>query len=252
MTNNKELYTTVAFKEWAYRENLLPEERYLIETYLDLDRKTLEAGTAGGRIIIEMQKMGFRSLYGYDYVPEFIAQAKQRDHSQSICFNVQDATDLSYEDASFDQILYLMQIISIIEGAMARTNALKEAYRILGKGGVALFSFLCFETRLHSRFHSLVINYLKNLRRWSGSKYSIQDLPWLKHGGKPNFSALLDREPYVYWYRLAEAEQHLRAAGFQIVGLGSDYQIGQGKLYSSLEALGAGPIDGMIYFVCTK
>lgn len=80
----------------------------------------------------------------------------------------------------------------------------------------------------------------------------MQDLPWLKHGGKPNFSALLDREPYVYWYRLAEAEQHLREAEFQIVGLGSDYQIGQGKLYSSLETLGAEPIDGIIYFVCTK
>lgn len=48
MNTNKELYTTVAFKEWVYRENLLPEERYLIETYLDLDRKTVEAGTAGG------------------------------------------------------------------------------------------------------------------------------------------------------------------------------------------------------------
>lgn len=51
--------------------------------------------------------MGFRSLYGYDYVPEFIAQAKQRDPSQSIRFDVQDATDLDYEDASFDQILLI-------------------------------------------------------------------------------------------------------------------------------------------------
>jgi SAM-dependent methyltransferase len=252
MITNKELYTTVAFKEWAYRENLLAEEQYLIETFLDRDRKTLEAGTAGGRIIIEMQKMGFRSLHGYDYVPEFIAQAKRQDQSQTICFEVQDATHLDYEDASFDQILYLMQIISSIDGATARTQSLQEAYRILRKGGVALFSFLCFETRMQSRFYSLALNYFKQLRRWSGNPRSIQDLPWLKHGGNFNFSALLDRGPYVYWYRLAEAEQHLRQAGFKVVGLGSDHQIGQEKIYSSLEAFGTGPIDGMIYFVCTK
>jgi ubiquinone/menaquinone biosynthesis C-methylase UbiE len=252
LANNKELYTTVAFKEWAYRTNLISDEQFLIETYLDRDRKTLEAGTAGGRIAIGLQKMGFRSVHGYDYVPEFIAQAKQQDQSRSIHFEVQDATGLDYADASFEQILYLMQMISSIDTATGRTQALKEAYRILVPGGVALLSFLCFETRMQSPFYSLFINYLKQLRRLSGSQRPLQELPWLKHGEKMNFSALLDRAPYTYWYRLAEVEQQVRAAGFQIVGLGTGHQVAQEKLYASLEAFGTEPIDGMIYFVCTK
>jgi ubiquinone/menaquinone biosynthesis C-methylase UbiE len=63
--------------------------------------KTVEAGTAGGRILREMKDLGFQELYGYDYVPEFIEQAKQRDASQSISFEVQDATDLTYENSRF-------------------------------------------------------------------------------------------------------------------------------------------------------
>jgi len=66
---------------------------------LNKNGKTVEAGTAGGRILREMKDLGFQELYGYDYVSEFIEQAKQREASQSISFEVQDATDLTYENS---------------------------------------------------------------------------------------------------------------------------------------------------------
>ena len=63
----------------------------------------------------EMKNLGFQELYGYDYVPEFIEQAKQREASQIISFEVQDATNLTYEVYGFEQIIYLQQIVSFIE-----------------------------------------------------------------------------------------------------------------------------------------
>ena len=139
MNDNRNIYETVEFDNWAYREGLDYEENFLIEKYLNKDLRTLEAGTGGGRIILEMKNLGFTSLQAYDYLPGFIEQAKKKDPTGTISFEVEDATDLSYEDCSFDQILYLQQIISSIDGADHKLKALKEAYRILKQGGTALF-----------------------------------------------------------------------------------------------------------------
>ena len=249
--NHQEVFSTVEFDAWADRKGLNEDEKYLIVKYLNKKGTTVEAGTAAGRILREMKDLGFQELYGYDYVPELIEQAKQRDASQSISFEVQDATDLTYENSSFEQIIYLQQIVCVIEEEDKRLKALTEAYRILKNGGTALFSFLNFESRIKSPL-VVYLAYLGMLRRLSGSNRSIQYIPWLKLGGKVNFLALLDRGPYPYWYKIQEAQQLLTQAGFKIVGVGSSYQIGQGKMYDNIESLKNQPIAGMLYFVCKK
>lgn len=138
--NNKEVYSTVEFNSWTYRKGLIKAEKFLIEKYLDSKGRTLEAGTGGGRILLELLKLGFSSLYGFDFVPEFIEVAKKRlDITKSIIFEVQDITDLHYEDSYFDQIICLQQLISFIEEEEERTKALKKAYRILKSGGNSAF-----------------------------------------------------------------------------------------------------------------
>lgn len=250
--DNQQAYSTVDFDYWAHKRDLDDMESYLIEKFLDKRKKTLEAGTGGGRILLEMQKLGFTSLYGYDFIPKFIEQAKQRDSSQDITFKVQDATCLSYEDYSFDQILYLQQIICTLETNSARTKALQEAYRILKHGGIALFSFLNFDSRSRSAAYFLYIWYLRLLRNLKGSKCSIQHLPRLKLNGKPNFSALLDRTPYTYWYKPEEVYEALTEVGFDILAITSDVRHEQRKLYRSMETFREVPRQGFFYFVCTK
>jgi len=252
MVSNKELYSTVNFDDWAYRTNLLPVERFLIETYLDKKGKTVEAGTAGGRILLEMQKLGFTSLHGFDFIPEYIQEAKDKDPQNSIDFVVGDATKLDYEDNSFDQVIYLMQIISSIEDEFGRKQALNEAYRILKKDGIALFSFLCLEARASKPHYFLYLLYLRFLRLLTNSSYPIQYQPWLKLGGKLNFRALLDKQPYVYWYKIAEAYHSVKAANFKILAMGTDAQFKEGKVYTSWESLMKEPLQGMLFFVCQK
>lgn len=252
MSNNRKIYETVEFDAWAYREGIGYEEKFLCEKYLNKDLKTLEAGTGGGRIVLEMKNLGFTSLHAYDYLPEFIEQAKKKDPTKSICFEVEDATKLSYQDCSFDQILYLEQIISSIDGADNKLKALKEAYRILKQKGTALFSFLSFEARVKEPLYMPYLAYLLAFRKLLGMNRSMQYLPWLKLGGKPNLLSLLDRQPYVYWYKMAEAYNQLKQVGFTVVAFGSSYQISQGNLYSNLEYSVNQPIKGGIYFVCTK
>ena len=252
LIDNKEVFSTVSFRYWASRARLIPDEKFLIENYLDKRVKTVEAGTAGGRILFEMRSLGFTSLYGFDYVPALIEAARKKDSVGSIQFEVQDAISLNYEDASFDQIVYLQQIICLIEDEQARFKALSEAYRILRPGGTALFSFLSFEARRRSAAYMPYLVYLSLLRRLNGSKRAIQYLPWLRLGGKFNWHSLLDSRPYVYWYRLEEIGRLLHEVGFQIVAIGSTHQIKQGLMHNSYQALLNEPIEGMLYVVGKK
>ena len=138
-----------------------------------------------------MQEMGFTNLARVDYVPELI----DRDRDRRIDFQIQDAIGLSYPDNSFDQLIYLQQIICLIETAADRLKAIQEAYRILSTGGTGLFSFLSFESRSARFIYASYLTYLRILRKLRGDNRSIQNLPWLTLGGKFNPNSIVDRPP---------------------------------------------------------
>ncbi|MDJ0675330.1 MAG: class I SAM-dependent methyltransferase [Calothrix sp. MO_167.B42] len=252
ISSTKKMYLTVEFDLWAYKKELLPEERFMIETYLDKNLKTVDAGTGGGRLASYMKSLGFANLYGFDYVPEFIEVAKTRDTTKSISFAVEDATKLTYNDCEFEQVVYMQQIMCCIEDEVGRLNAFKEAYRILKKGGTAIFSFLNFDASDRQIFCRPYLAYLSLLRKLRNHKLSIQYIPRFKFADKLNLGSLLDKPPYLYWYRLEEAYQMIKAVNFEIIALGSDFQAIQGKMATSLETLQQQPIEGMLYFVCKK
>jgi SAM-dependent methyltransferase len=250
--SNRELYAGVEFQTWLQLQDLNPQERYVIDTYLQRDLPTVEAGVNGGRILFNLRQMGFTSLAGFDYVPELIDVARSRDREGTIDFQVGNATALTYADNSFEQILYLQQLISLIDVEADRLNALKESYRILKPGGIGLFSFLSFESRQRKPVYNAYLAYLQSLRRLRGVDTSIQYQPWLVLGGKFNPNALLDRSPHTYWYRVSEIYELLQSIGYRIVALGAEAQIAQGSLVSTDRELRSLPISGMLYAIVTK
>lgn len=251
-SSNKDLYSGVEFSTWLEQEKLWPEEEYLIKKYLNPQLGVVEAGVNGGRILRKMQELGFTDLAGFDYIPELIAKAIERNPDRTIDFQVQDAIELAYPDRSLDQIIYLQQIICLIEDRVDRLRAVQESYRILKPGGVGLFSVLSFESRNSQPIYSIYFKYLKLLRKLRGKDLSIQYLPWLKLGGKFNFNALLDRPPYTYWYQVTEIYQLLKSVGFEIVGIGTDPQIKANDLKYTDRELCDEKISGMLYIVVKK
>ena len=249
---NKDLYSNVEFATWLDLQTLFPEEIYLIRKYLQPNLKTVEAGTNGGRILLKMQEMGFANLAGFDYVPELIERAIERDPQRQIDFQVQDAIALSYPDNSFDQIIYLQQIICLIESAADRFKAIQEAYRILATGGTGLFSFLSFESRSSRFIYATYLTYIRILRKLRGDNRSIQNLPWLTLGGKFNPQSIVDRPPYTYWYRVSEIYEMLQSVGFESVAIGTDPQISADDLKATDRELLAAEISGMLYVVVKK
>lgn len=248
--SNRTVFATQEFTCWAHRDGLLPEERGLIKRYLDPERATLEAGTGGGRVVRGMQELGFTSLHGFDYVPELVDQARRNDRTGKIQFEVQDAAHLSYPDACFGQALYVAQFLSMIDNAAGRANAIREAYRILKPGGVALFSVLRFDghktTPLRHGLNRVYLAYIGLRRRIMRLPRPRQELPWPKIAGKMNIGYLLDRGPYFYWYRDAEIETNLRAAGFSLCWSGSGEDVREHSEPS------ANPPDAVYWVVCRK
>jgi SAM-dependent methyltransferase len=248
----RETYAGPEFERWAHARDLIEPEQFLIEQYLEKEARTLEAGTGGGRILREMARRGFSSLEGFDGVPSLIEVARKMDPSGTVRFTVQDARQLWYEAECFAQIIYLQQLICHITEPVGRRKAVTEACRVLKPGGVALFSFLLYEARLQSLSYKAVIAYLAGLRVVLGRRASAQYMPWLSHQGKFNRAALLDRPPYVYWFRCEEAAELLVSEGFAITGIGTLSQIRKGGLCSSVKELLKEPLEGMLYVVCQK
>ncbi len=250
--NNKEVYSTVEFHRWIGRDRLDPDEQYLVRRFLNPTAKTLEAGTGGGRILFALHQAGFTDLHGFDYVPGFIEQAKRADTAHAINFEVQDATRLTHANNSFDQVIYLQQILSCLDAEDAPVKAAREAFRILRPGGTALFSFLSFEVRSRSVVYGTMIRYLRLLRWLRRSRRSMRDLPWLRMGDRFNWGALIDRGPYVHWFGAEEAQGILQGAGFSIEGVATSRQLAEDVVCRSAAELLTHPLGGALCFVCGK
>lgn len=248
-----DVYSTVEFNNWAHKEERLSvTESYLINRYLvNKQGRTLEAGTGGGRILLALQNQGFTSLHGFDFIPELIDAARTRDTTDSIAFEVQNAASLAYPDNHFDQVIYLEQIISVIDGD-DKATAIQEAYRILKPNGIALFSFVCMEARLQRREFTPFMGYIRALRKFRGTNQSIQHLPWLRVGGRFNYKVFIDSGPFAYWFYAQEAGELLQKHGFSIIAAGSRHQIKEGRMCKSCEELSNERIKGQLYIVCTK
>ncbi len=253
ISSTKKLYKGKEFSEWATRTDLVAYERFVFSRYLDPAAKTLEAGCAGGRILYSLKQLEFTSLHGFDFIPEFIDAAKAKDPSRSISFEVQDAAALSYPDNSFDQLIYLAQIISSMETHADHLKVMGEAYRIAKPGGILLISFLSMDSRLARPLHAAYTAYLKLLRSLKACNRPLQMQPWLKHNHKINYGALLDKPPYLYYFKLSEIGEIIKSCGFELIEIGSTYPISQKQeIWSDLTELPMHPINGAVFAACRK
>ncbi len=255
MSEQRDFFRDVERAYWADAEGLKEEEEALIGRYLAPALKTVDAGTGGGRIARALVASGFADVSGYDFTPELIDAAREADPEGRIDWLVADATRLPYGDGRFDQALYLQQVVCTIDDTAGRTAALSEAARILKPGGKALFSFVCFESRLASSAQRAYVAYLRSWRALRRDKRPIQSMPRLRLSGKKRDAAagaLRDRGPYNWWYRADEAEAALHGAGFEIEGAAFGPALVAGRVAkSAAEALEEGA-GGTLYVACRR
>jgi SAM-dependent methyltransferase len=250
MKNTETVFRESEFTKWAYLPEIYPSEKFVVQKYLNPEKTVLEGGAGGGRILFAMQAIGFKHLNGFDLLPEFVEAARKRDQSGKINYQVQDGRSLKYSDSSFEQLIYLQQLISLISEKSDREKLIIEAYRVLKPGGVFIINLLC--TRSRGSVFIFWNFWLKFLRLLSFRKLSLQNQPWLRLKGKPNLKALIDFGPYVYWFQEDEAAQLLLNAGFKIEFVGSEAQTAANQMQPSQQVPASELFSGSLYLICRK
>lgn len=236
--DNKSVYESSEFDLWVNRDNLIQEESYFLSKYItNKAGKTLEAGTGGGRIAYALEKYGLTHIIAFDFVERFIKEAKLKNNSTNITFCVANAIDLSeFSDNTFDQAVYLQQIISFVPVEQIDT-ALLEAARVLKPGSPIIFSFLNWNGRSYNK----ILSILTNICRWfRKAPISKQQLPWLKLGGKFNWKFLDSDQSTTYWFTKEEIKAKLERSGFDIL-----------EIKTASQLTGANS-EGMLYIACRK
>lgn len=240
---NAALYSNELFEEWSYRDPLLPAEVYVLNKYLtDTSQNVLEAGTGGGSISFYIEKMGFKEITAYDFVPRMVehAEAAAKKRNSCINFRVGDASHLpEYENDSFSYLIYLQQVLCFIDRKELFIQGLKEAYRIAKKDGIVILSFLDFDSRAYNTPLSSALTTLRKLRK---EKTGSQYLPWLRLGDKFNWRLLGKNQALSYWVKKDAILAELEAIGFTVLEAKNTNQINSDSTDRT----------GMLYVVCKK
>ena len=218
---NKTLYSEQLFKVWSEKKELLPIEDYFIKKYFSNKKaKTLEAGTGGGRIIFEIEKLGFINLEAFDYVEKMISfcNNKKQHLKSSIKFKTADATYLNeYQTEEFEYLIYLPQVLCFIDKEKL-PEALKEAHRIGKEESLYIFSFLNWDSKIYNPILSVLVNFLRILRIEKINKYK---LPWLNINEKFNWRFLNKNQPNNLWFKEKHILEILKNNGFSIIEIKS-------------------------------
>ena len=122
-------------------EGLWKGEALLIDKYYAKNSSVLDIGCGSGRTTFPLAKKGFK-VVGVDLVPEMIKTAKElaKSFDMAIDFQVGDATNLHFNENSFENALFSFCGWNQIPGRENRLKALKEINRVLKPGGYFIFA----------------------------------------------------------------------------------------------------------------
>lgn len=118
-------------------DGLFPHERDALEYFGDPPGRILDLGCGAGRTTKHLVDAGF-AVVGVDISAHMIEKA--RELVPGATFQVESAECLSFEDETFDHVLFSYNGLDYIPSEAAREAALSEVWRVLEPGGCFAFS----------------------------------------------------------------------------------------------------------------
>jgi ubiquinone/menaquinone biosynthesis C-methylase UbiE len=233
---NIETFSTDAEREKYFRFGLTTPEAAVIRRYfVETNARLLDIGCGYGRTSRPLAEMGFR-VTAIDIVPRMIVEARKA--APGVRFCLMSATDLGFDDETFDYAFFSFNGIDLIVPEARRAQTLREIWRVLRPGGCVIYSahnwlaFVATSFRHSSRARELTRNFARRgaLPGYFRVRQSGGDL--VLHLGVP-------------WAEMSR----LRAAGFRSVAMQP------GKLSPRLQRLGVlarAVLDRFPYYVGTK
>jgi ubiquinone/menaquinone biosynthesis C-methylase UbiE len=139
-----ETETALHYARAAVRVGLWASEKVLLERHFSKDQRILELGCGGGRVALGLLQSGYANVMATDFSPIMVslARAVLADHDENWekIVEPQDATALTYPDASFDRAIFAFNGLMCLPSRDHRLSALRSIHRVLKPGGILLFT----------------------------------------------------------------------------------------------------------------
>jgi SAM-dependent methyltransferase len=219
---NRRAYTSRAVLSWYKELDVFPgPEQAILEEISPLikNKRLLDIAIGAGRTTKRLLGLS-RDYVGIDYAPDMVEAAKGRYPEASIlCRDARDLAD--FNDASFDFVLAAANCLDYMVHE-ERITVLKEIRRVLGAGGLFMFSthnrdYQHFDRLPWQQGISFDLNFIKNCVH--GLCYFPQHLRLKKHAVHRDRYAVINANGHgysllTYYISINHQVEQLKESGF--------------------------------------
>jgi len=197
----------------AISQGLYPTEKFLIEKHFKPDSDLLNVGCGGGREALALAS--YYNVTAIDFNKTFCESCKNTLEKADLKAEVRkmNATNLDFEDASFECLLMVGQLLGHIRPRKLRIATLGHAQRVLKPGGVAIVSTNAIELGIKFQSYFALLNMFRKF--YNPLKLEPDDA----FVGTGKFALLGNKknQPIFHWYRTSEFLKDATEAGFKLV-----------------------------------
>jgi len=224
---------------------LLDAEERAVNKYFKEGDLVLNIGCGAGREAVALLKKGYQ-VVGTDLHPKMIEAAMRnaRVHDVQGRFAEMDACRMTFEDNSFDQIVMFGSIITHIPKRENRITALKEAKRVLRKGGHIILSVPNRKSHVKYMAYFAVVNVWRAFYKNIIKNYPLE--------ANDRFGTVVSSgksKGKIYWhmYSLDEMVEDINRCGLKVVECRSN-----DELMKDINAPYTREKDYFLYFIVKK